>query len=295
MREEVIPSAETWTIRRVLGWAAEDFRQRGFENPRLAAELLLGHTLDLDRVQLILQADRPLESNELAAYREGIKRHRAREPLAYILGTKEFYGLVFRVDPRVLIPRPDTELLVDVALERTRRRHMYGRSVDLCTGSGCVAIAFATQRPTWRVTATDIEEGALAVAQSNALRLGVVFAIRFVQGDLWEPLLGEPPYDLVTANPPYIPGDDCAELDPGIRDFEPRIALEGGPDGLCLTRRVVEGAFDRLRPEGVLAVEIAFDQGTRVVSLFEQAGFERVELSRDYGGRERVVSAVRPA
>jgi release factor glutamine methyltransferase len=286
---------DVWTVERVLGFASEDFKSRGLESPRLDAELLLCHTLRLDRVRLILERSRPLAPDELARYRELIKRRRTREPIAYILGEREFYGHAFRVDARVLIPRPDTETLVDVAIERTRGFDLFGNALDLCTGSGCVAIAFAKLRPTWRVTGLDLSEDALALARENALRLGAVFGVRFTSGDLCSGLATDERFDLVTANPPYIPSSEVAGLDLGIRDFEPRIALDGGEDGMQLLRRIVTEASQRLNPGGVLCVEVHHDQAARVRPLFEDAGFRNVETKRDYGGHERVVSGERGA
>jgi release factor glutamine methyltransferase len=290
----VEPAAhDVWTVERVLGFATDDFKSRGIESARLDAELLLCHTLKLDRVRLILERKRPLAREELGLYRELIKRRRTREPMAYILGEREFYGHSFRVDARVLIPRPDTETLVDVAIERTRERSMFGSALDLCTGSGCVAIAFAKRRPTWRTTGVDLSEDALLVARHNALRLGAVFNVAFASGDLFESLPAETRFDLITANPPYIPSRDVDELEPGIRDFEPRLALDGGGDGMALLGRIVSEAVARLEEGGILAVEVHHDQAPRVSELFEKVGLRGVERRRDYGGHERVVSGRR--
>jgi release factor glutamine methyltransferase len=286
---------EPWTVGRVTRWAADDFRARGFESARLEAELLLAHVLKVDRVRILTDPARPLEPAELAAYRDLIRRRRAREPVAYLLGSREFYGRPFRVDRRVLVPRPDTETLVDVALARTRARSMGGRALDLCTGSGCVAITFARERPTWRVDGSDLSPDALAVARDNAARLGAVWNVRWLAGDLFAPLdPARDRYDLVTANPPYIPRDELAALDPDVRDFEPRLALDGGPDGLDLVDRVVREAPPFLLPGALLAVEIMAGQGDDVRRRFERAGFVDVELAHDYGGRGRVVSGRRP-
>jgi HemK-like putative methylase len=162
--------------------------------------------------------------------------------MAYILGRREFFGLEFRVDRRVLIPRPDTEALVEVALERTRAAYMFGNALDLCTGSGCVAVAFAKQRPTWRVTATDISEPALGLAFENAQRLGTVFGMTFSAGDLFAAVAAAERFELITANPPYVSAPEVLKLDRGIRDFEPAVALGSGADGLDLIRRIVTGA-----------------------------------------------------
>jgi release factor glutamine methyltransferase len=280
---------EPWTIARVLKWAADDFRKRNNSSPRLDAELLLAQALASDRVRLVLDSERQLDDAELGRYRELIRRRRSGEPIAYILGRREFYGLPFAVDRRALVPRPDTEPLVEVALERTRARSMHGLALDLCTGSGCVAIAFAKARPTWRVTATDIALETAELAWENVRRLGVAFSVAIAIGDLFAPVAGRR-FDLVVANPPYIPSGDIAGLDGDVRDFEPRLALDGGADGLELVRRVVRDAGSHLVPGGVLAVEIGHDQGTRTRELFETAGFLDVSLRRDYGGRERVVS-----
>lgn len=285
--------ADVWTVERVLGFATDDFKSRGIETARLDAELLLSLTLKLDRVRLILEKKRPLAREELGRYRELIKRRRTREPIAYILGEREFYGHPFRVDARVLIPRPDTETLVDVALERSQARFMFGNALDLCTGSGCVAIAFAKRRPTWRVTGVDLSEDALVVARQNALRLGAVFGVRFTSGDLFQGIPEDANLDLVTANPPYIPSRDVDELEPGVRDFEPRLALDGGGDGMAFIARIVDEASKRLNSGGVLAIEVHYDQATRVTALFERAGLVDIEKRRDYGGHERVVSGRR--
>jgi release factor glutamine methyltransferase len=287
------PLAEAWTVDRVLGFATDDFKSRGIDTARLDAELLLCHTLKLDRVRLILEKKRPLARDELSRYRELIKRRRTREPIAYILGEREFYGHPFRVDARVLIPRPDTETLVDVALERTQGRFMFGNAVDLCTGSGCVAIAFSKRRPTWRMTGVDLSEDAVLVARQNALRLGAVFGVQFTTGDLCQALPEEASLDLVTANPPYIPSREVDQLEPGILNFEPRLALDGGDDGMQLLRRIVDESAKRLNAGGILAVEVHHDQAPRVETLFEGAGFREVERKRDYGGHERVVSGRR--
>ncbi len=286
---------EPWSIASVLRWATEDFSKRGLSSARLDAELLLGHVLGLDRVRLIVDAKRPLSEAELSAFRELIKRRRRGEPVAYLRGEREFYGHRFRVDARVLVPRPDTETLVEVALGRTRSSALYGRALDLCTGSGCVAIAFARERPTWKVSGVDVSPEALALARENAIRLGAAFSTRWLVGDAFAPLAEHERFELVTANPPYIPRAELAELAADVRDFEPRLALDGGEDGLDLIRRLVREAPARLVPGGVFALEVGYDQAARVEQLFAEAGFVGLERRRDYGGIERVVSGVKRA
>jgi release factor glutamine methyltransferase len=282
---------KVWTIEEVLRWATDDFRARGVDSPRLDAELLLGRATGLSRIQLIVEARKELEPDQLASFRDLVKRRRAREPIAYILGKREFYGHEFRVDRRVLVPRPDTEALVETALSRTRHVSLAMRALDLCTGSGCVAISLALDRPTSLVLATDRSDDALAVAKDNALRLGA-YRVAFRQGDLYAAVPPACRFDVVTANPPYIATGDLPGLMVDVRDFEPRLALVGGADGLDLVRRVVAGAAPFLVPGGVLAVEVGAGQATATAALFERAGYGQVETRRDYARIERVVSGV---
>jgi len=289
------PRQDTWTIARVLRWASEDLEKKGLrDSPRLDAELLLSHALGVDRVRLIVDAARPLAAEELARYRELLMRRRRHEPIAYILGEREFYGLTFSVNSHVLIPRPDTETLVNVALERTRELSLHGRAIDVCTGSGCVAIAFAKERPTWQITGSDLSPEALAVARHNALRLGTIWNLDFRHSDLLGEIEPEPLFDLIMANPPYVSDADLTTLSPDIRDHEPAAALRGGPDGLALIRRLVKAAPGLLAPGGVLALEVGAGQAARVAKGLLSYGFSAVQQARDYGGIERVVSGRRP-
>ena len=293
MIESPCPSVapEEWSIRRLLLWATDDFQKRGFESPRLEAELLLGHALHKTRIELITQPEYEPETKQLSLFRELVRRRRQQEPSAYLLGKREFYGLPMHVDRRVLIPRPDTEILVQVALQYSRARYAYGRALDLCTGSGCVALAFAHQRTSWHMTGVDISAEALQVAEQNAVRLGKLLGVSWVQGDLFA-ALSQQCFDLITANPPYIPSAEVLRLAPGILEYEPRLALDGGDDGLQVMRRIVEQAPAWLTPGGALAVEIGFDQGPVVETLFREAGFSDVIIHKDYGSRHRVVSGV---
>lgn len=285
------PQVDPWTIEAVLRWATDDFRSRGIETPRLDAEVLLAHALASTRIRLVVDSKKPLETGELGRFRDLVKRRRAREPTAYILGSREFYGRTFRVDRRVLVPRPDTEALVETALLRTRPASMSMRALDLCTGSGCVALTLARERPTSAFVATDVSEDALAVARDNAARLGA-YNVAFRRGDLFAAVDPSYPFDLVTANAPYITSRELSTLMPDVRDFEPRLALDGGGDGLGIVRRIVEGAPKPLRKGGVLAVEVGKGQAPAVAELFERAGFSEIELRRDYARIERVVSGV---
>ncbi len=281
---------ETWTVARVLAWAADDLRGRGGDSPRLDAELLLATVLECDRVRLILDHARPLEARELDAYRALHKRRRTGEPVAYLRGVREFYGRPFVVDARVLVPRPETELLVETALALPRHVDLSARVLDLCTGSGCVAITLKKERPTCAVFASDISSGALCVARLNARRLGALVA--FAESDLFselEHLRGR--LDAIVANPPYIPDTEATALPVDVRDFEPRIALTSGGDGLDVTRRLVKEAPRMLAPGGALALEIDAPSAAKVTALMEAAGFDDIAVARDIAGRPRVVSA----
>jgi len=289
------PRQAAWTVARVLGWATEDLTRRGLkDSPRLDAELLLGHALQVDRVRLIVDAQRPLQEDELARYRELLVRRRRHEPIAYILGEREFYGLRFSVNRHVLIPRPDTETLVNVALARTKERDLHGRALDVCTGSGCVAIAFAKERPTWQVTGSDLSADALEVARHNALRLGTIWNLDFRRSDLLAEIEREAGFDLIMANPPYVPDAEVPTLSPDIKNHEPASALCGGPDGLALIRRLVKAAPLLLVPGGLLALEVGAGQAPRVAKGLMSYGFSDVQQERDYAGIERVVSGRLP-
>ena len=283
-------ATQTWTIGSLVKWATDDFRTRGIENPRLDAELVVAHALRIDRMRVILDSARELESEELVMLRALVKRRRSHEPIAYLRGEREFYGLKFRVDKRVLIPRPDTETLVDTALSRTRHISLSMRQLDLCTGSGCVAIAMARQRVTAKVFATDLSPDALAVARENAYRLGA-YNVAFVESDLFASL-GPRRFDIITANPPYIPSGDIPGLMADVRDFEPRLALDGGADGLDLVRRIVDEAPHHLVDGGVLALEIGAGEAGDTKAILEARGFREIEISRDLARIERVVSGI---
>ncbi|MGH7284766.1 MAG: peptide chain release factor N(5)-glutamine methyltransferase [Polyangiaceae bacterium] len=280
---------DPWTIESLLKWAADDFRAKGIDSPRLDAEVLLGWATGKSRIELIMEAKRELGPEELAKFRDAVKRRRTREPVAYVRGHREFFGRSFRVDKRVLVPRPDTETLVEVALDRTRHLSMCMRALDVCTGSGCVGISLARERPTSFVVATDLSAGAIEVAKANALRLGA-YNLAFFIGDLFAAVDASLRFDVITANPPYIPSAEISKLDADIRDFEPTLALDGGDDGLAIARRIVDDAPAHLEANGILAIEIGYDEAERARELFAKRGFSDIETKRDYGKIERVIS-----
>lgn len=276
---------ETWTVLKILRWTADYFKEKGVENGRLDAEILLADALQLDRVGLYLNFDRPLTRDELALYRERVGRRARREPLQYILGETEFWSLNFKVRSGVLIPRADTETLVAEALKRTCPT---GAILDVGTGSGALAVALAHELPEAAVTGVDISAVALDVAAENARLNGVGERVVFRREDL-ESISGGP-YDLIVSNPPYIPEADLAGLMPEVRDFEPREALCGGDDGLHAYRKLLPAASRSLRPGGWLLVEVGVDQAPAVAALFRQAeAFAEPFSAKDVAGIDRVV------
>ena len=295
------PPPVRWTVLEIVRWTTTRFSQRGLASPRLDAEILAAHALGISRVQLYVQYDRPLETAELAGMRELVRRRQAGESVAYIIGKKEFFGIDLAVDARVLVPRPDTETLVDEALARLAATGGVVealRVADVGTGSGAVAIAIAKTgvraaaepRPALEVVASDVSPDALVVARANAERHGA--AITFVEGDLDAPLAALAPFDVIAANLPYIASGDIDGLAPEVR-AEPRLALDGGGDGLALVRRLVAAAPGLLRAGGSLALEIGAGQAAATAELLAAAGFTDIRRRRDLGEIERVVSGVK--
>ncbi len=269
-------------MQKVLAWTVGRFSERRFGTPRLDAELLLCEVLKWPRVQLYTHFDQPLSPTELAAYRELVKRRLAGEPVAYLLGRRDFHQLSLAVDARVLIPRPETELLVDAILERIPQG---GRLLDVCTGSGAIALACKHARPDLDVTAIDLSKDALAVAEHNRASLGL--QVRLLAGDLYAPVRSER-FDFIASNPPYIATGDLAGLPPEVRK-EPRLALDGGPDGLDLLRRLIDDAAAHLQPAGWFACELGQGQAPAVAARLVERGFSSVKTIRDYGDIERIV------
>ncbi|MCA9525684.1 MAG: peptide chain release factor N(5)-glutamine methyltransferase [Myxococcales bacterium] len=280
---------ETWTIGRVLTWTTSHFAEKGMESPRLDAELLIADALALTRLQLYTQHDQPLIAPELAAVRERVRRRSRREPVAYITGTRGFWSLDLQVDRRVLIPRPETELLIEKALDFLKPFRQ-PRIVDVGTGSGCIALTLAKERPDARVLAIDTSPDALAVAAANRDRLELPVTLQ--RGDLLQGVEG--PFDLIVSNPPYIASGEIAGLMPDVARHEPRLALDGGPDGLVLIRPLIDQAGARLAPGGGLMIEIGHDQGPRLLEILKKDGrFEAEAVHADAAGLPRLATARR--
>lgn len=282
-----------WRIKDLVEWTTRYFGEKGIGEPRLEAEVLLAHVLQKNRVYLYANYEEPVNPTEREVYRDLIKRRVSGEPVAYITGSKEFMSLPFKVSPAVLIPRPDTEVLVEAAITLGRQENM--RSIiDAGTGSGAISVSLAVYLkaiPDLQVYATDISAEALAIAAENAGQHQVV--IHLSEGDLLEPFLsaGISPVDMITANLPYIPISEIANIDPQVRDFEPRQALFAEGDGLELYRRLIPQARLLLRPDGILLLEIDPRQAEAVPAMM--TGFTDIKIIRDLAGRERVVQARR--
>lgn len=269
------------TVVDFLGLASAYLAARDFEQPRLDAELLLGEVLGLGRLELYLHHDRPLQPAEVDRFRELLRRRGRGEPVAYLLGTAGFRSLVLAVDARALVPRPETEVLVELALARLPDG---GALLDLGTGSGAIALAVASERPDAAVTAVDLDEGALALAAENAARLGL--RPRLLPSDLYAALPADERFHVIAANLPYVPdGDDRVEA--GVHDHEPHVALYAGADGLDAIRRAVAGAPERLEDDGWLVLEHGLGQAEAVVALLRDRGFAEVATARDLAGIDR--------
>lgn len=274
---------DIWTVLKVLNWTKGYLAEKGVENARLEAEWLLCATTGLDRVGLYVNFEKPLTDEELAAYRALVTRRARREPLQYLLGSQEFYGLDFLVSPAVLIPRHDTEVLVE---ETLRRAPASGSILDIGVGSGCIAVALAKALTGADVRGVEKSPAALALAQQNIERHAV--RVTLFEGSLFEPFAGQR-FDLIVSNPPYIPTADLADLQPEVREYEPVAALDGGPDGLDYYRTIIPAAPEHLTPGGWLLVEIGIGQAEDVRGVFAAAGFTDIFTAKDPSLIERVV------
>ncbi|MFP3090904.1 peptide chain release factor N(5)-glutamine methyltransferase [Treponema sp. TIM-1] len=283
---------EGLTIGEALTQGTTLLRSAGIDTPALDASLLLGEILRLDRAGLILADQTPLPPEARGLFDKSLKRRLSGESVAWILGRREFRGLEFAVSPEVLVPRPDTEILVEAALEFIDARGASPQLtlLDLCTGSGAVAISLKHERPGLRVSASDISPPALDLARKNARRLlGRSDGINFLPGSLFAGISGS--FDLIVSNPPYVPSALLETLAPEVRR-EPRIALDGGPDGLDLIRPIIAGAPEHLLPGGVLLLEADPGQMPAITALFTQGGYGNIRVFQDLSGQDRVVGGI---
>jgi release factor glutamine methyltransferase len=289
----------TWTIKDLLKVTSEFLGKKGIESPRLSAEILLAHQLMITRVDLYLNFDKPLERTEIAGYRALIKRRLNREPIQYITGRQEFWSMDFLVGPQALIPRPESELLVEEALrlakERRASEHLGLKILDLGTGCGALAISIASELEEASVWASDISQDALEVARLNAKRHGVEGQIEFVWGDLWEPFKAlSLTFDMIISNPPYIASDEIRSLMPEVRDHEPMLALDGGVKGINYIEKIILAGAGYLNSEGWLLVEMDPEQTPAALGLIGETGcYSEAGRVKDYSHRYRVVWARR--
>ena len=279
-----------------LRLAAECLSAGGIDNPCLDAEVLLAHCLNISREQLVTECDLTMSLAAARGFAALLQRRLAREPVAYITGTQEFWSLDFAVTPDVLIPRPDTERLVEVALLQTGKFPAATplRILDLCTGSGAVAVSLARELPSAQICATDISPAALAIARSNAAAHQTAARMRFFTGDLFDALAPRPEagFELIVSNPPYVRRAEIVSLAPEVSRWEPRAALDGGVDGLDFYRRIAAVAADYLAPKGALALEIGADMASEISAICADTGrYREIEVFQDYAGRDRVILA----
>lgn len=279
------------TILKLLEWSTEHFSARGFEEARLNSELLLAHVLEVRRIDLYMKHEMLLAPGDVAKFKSCFNRRLSHEPVQYIVGWTEFMGLRFELNPSVLIPRPETEILVESVIAQSVKNPREGELsiLDIGTGSGCIAISLARMVPGSRLVALDVSPEALSTARSNAMKLGVDQKVRFMRHDVMKEDGPPGKFDIIVSNPPYIPVADVETLQPEIRIFEPRAAFTDFGDGLSFFRRISMLGTGLLRPEGALAVEVGYDQADFVREIFLGDGYSEIEMIKDYGGIPRVV------
>jgi release factor glutamine methyltransferase len=280
------------TIRSFLEVTTDFFKQKGIPTPRLDAEVLLGYVLGMSRIQLYVNYDQPLQESEVDRYREVVRKRAKRIPVAYIVGSKEFMSLDLFVGTGALIPRPDTEILVEAILGRFPKEQSFAMA-DIGTGSGAIAVAVAVNRPEAAVYGVDISSEALSWAAKNVARFSLEERITLVKGDMLAPLTGlglQGKLDLIASNPPYIPSGDIDGLQPEVAVYEPRNALDGGPGGLDFYRILISGCREFLKPGGALAFEIGKDQAKDISGLASRLiPGAKIQVVQDYAGFDRVV------
>ncbi len=288
-----------WTVERVLNWTRGFFERKQLDSPRLCAELIIAHVLDLSRIKLYTNYSQPLTDEQLKTLRDLVKRAGDEEPIGYLTGKAHFFSLEFDIAPGVLIPRPDTETLVEQVMGLIQHTPGFEapRILDLCTGSGAIAIAIAKHVAATQVVATDISEKAIAIAKHNIDKHQLADRVTLLQGDLYEALsqhVDKTAFDIITANPPYIATVQMSQLPKNVRDYEPHSALDGGPDGLDPHRRILASASNYLRTGGRILLEIAYDQhdpAMEMVAAFDD--FTDAKILRDHAGHPRVLAVTR--
>lgn len=279
-----------WTIKELLDWSSNYFSEKNIESARLDAELLLSWVLDLKRLDLYLQFDRPLTEIELQKYKKLIKRRIDQEPIAYIIGEKEFYGRNFKVNSSTLIPRPDTETLIEISLKKFPDKNEELNILDIGTGSGVLAITLALEYPNSKITAIDVSKSALEIATQNSLEYKLENRINFIEKDfLKEDLESQQKYDLIISNPPYIPSKNIESLDKNVKNFEPLSALDGGKNGLIFYEKM-SNLYSNLQTNSWLLFEIGYDQSPNIKEIFSSSKWKNLSFHQDLAGINRVAS-----
>lgn len=277
------------TLLEIIKKTTEFFDKRGVESARLNAELLVGHALGLKRMQLYIQFERPLTEPELEKIRPLVKRRGNREPLQHIVGTTEFAGLTLKVDRRALIPRPETEYLVELLLRHFPKSPL--RVLDLGTGTGAIALALAKAWPDAKCVAVDSSEEALALALENATSTNLLESVKLLRSDWFDSLPTQDRFDLIVSNPPYLSDEETEAAQPEVKSFEPRSALSAGPDSAVALEQIIRGAKERLTPNGRLALETGIAQHQRLLAMLQSQGYRECESLRDLTGRDRYLLA----
>jgi release factor glutamine methyltransferase len=280
-----------WSLLELIHWTTGYFREKEIENPRLNVEVLLGKILNMPRVDLYVNYDRIMSPAELADFKAFIQRRLGGEPLQYIIGETGFYGLTIELSPRVLIPRPETELLVETALESIDEKT--SSLADLGTGSGCIALAIASNSPEIKITATDRDEEILDVARNNARRLELDHRIEFIKSDMLREILPpEKEVDIIVSNPPYISEEEYQTLDDEVRLFEPTAALTDNRDGLTFYRKILEEArFHFKNGKGTIILELGYNQAEKVTNIARESGYQNIVIKKDYSEINRILKA----
>lgn len=279
---------EPWTVKRILDWTVNYLKERGSATPRLDAEVLLAQARNCKRIQLYTQFDQPLTDEQRTTMRQLVKRRAAAEPVAYLVGHREFFSLDFLVKPGVFIPRPDTEILVMAALEAIKEQNS-PQVLELCAGTGCVPIAIAKNHATAQLTTVEISPQVIETTRANVQRHQLESRVHVLLGSLFEPVPTEQKFDLIVSNPPYVQHGEIAGLAADIRDHEPHLALDGGTDGLDVIRQIVRESADRLKPAGWLMFELSPEQAADGRQLLIDAGYTNVDIRKDLSGQARVI------
>jgi len=285
-------SRTTWSTRSLLAWTTQYLEGKSIAHPRLSAEMLLGHVLEMSRLNLYTDPDRPASELERAAFRDLVERAAACEPVDYLVGKAPFFSMMLSVDPSVLIPRPSTETVVEHVIQHSRRTPGFLQPLiaDIGTGSGAIAVSLAKHIPDCQVIATDISDEALAVARANAVAEGVEQSIEFVQGNMLEPIADLHVHYLVS-NPPYISDHEWQEVPPNVKDYEPVDALRAGVDGLQYLRPIIEQASEHLKAPGQLVLEGPTAQAQTMIQLAREANLQNAYILADHEGLPRVLVA----